>query len=111
MMNQVKQILPLLDYLSKCSKNEQKKFIASAKPYVIKLLSDLCLNFNKKNITTNAKHIKKLQPYAKLISSLCKKSLSIKKRRSILQKGGFLSNFLPLLLPLLSQLFLNKISK
>ena len=103
----LKQLLPLLEYLNKCSKKEQQQFLATAKPHIIQVLTDICYNFYHKNITTHSKYIKKLKPYAKLITQLCKKRLSIKKRRHRLQTGGFIGRILSLI-PLLAQLFIRK---
>ena len=66
---------------------------------------------NKKNITQDPKHIKKLKPYARLISSLCKKSQSIKSRKRVLQKGGFVPTLLTTLIPLVAQLVATKRKK
>ena len=108
MSNEILSALPLLEYLSRCRKKEIQRFIAQAKPQIIKLLSNLCYNFNKKNITEDPKHIKKLKPYAKLITSLCKKSHSIKSRKRVLQTGGFAPTLLATLIPLVAQLIAKK---
>lgn len=111
MTNEILSALPLLEYLSRCKKKEIHRFIAQAKPQIIKLLSNLCYNFNKKNITQDPEHIKKLKPYARLISSLCKKSQSIKSRKRVLQKGGFVPTLLTTLIPLVAQLVATKRKK
>ena len=95
----------ILDYLSKCSKRQIKHFMEQADSKMIQLLSDLCLNFNKGHLTRDQSYIRRLRPYAKLIKNLCQRSISIKKRRKVLQTGGFASVLLSTLVPLLLSLF------
>ena len=107
MAKELYKVLPLLQYLRKCSKKEQKNFLVQASPAFIRTISNLCLNFNNGNLTTHPAHIKKLKPYAKLIGTLCKKVHSIKKRKQLLQTGGFWPTLLQTLLPIVIQ-FLTK---
>ena len=102
--NKLRQLLPLLEYLSKCSKLQIRNFVKNAEPHIIRLLSDLCLNFNKGHLTRDEKYIKRLRPYKKLIKSLCYRCHSLKKRRQILQTGGLAGTLISTLVPLLISL-------
>ena len=106
--SELEQILPFLEYVSKLSKFQQKKLLAQADSKIVKILTNLCYNFNKGHITTDPKHIKRLKPYKKLIKTLCQKRLSLKKRHKILQTGGFLSTLLSTTVPLLLQFLTQK---
>ena len=105
---EIKKILPFLEYLSKLSSREQKQFLSTANSKLIKILTNLCYNFNRGNITTDENHIKKLKKYGNLIHILCKKSHTLKKKKEILQTGGFLPTLLSTIIPLLAQVLFQK---
>lgn len=106
--SEIKEILPFLEYLSKLSSKEQKQFLSTANSKLIRILSNLCYNFNRGYITTDENHIKKLKKYGNLIHVLCKKSHTLRKRKQILQTGGFLPTLLSTIVPLLAQALFQK---
>ena len=108
MTDKLLKVLPMLHYINHCTKREQKHLISQAPASLVKILTNLCFNFNKGNLTKDPLVVNKFKPYRKLIATLCKKKPSIKKRRAILQTGGFLNVLLSTLIPLLSTVLSEK---
>ena len=106
--SELQQILPFLEYVNKLSKFQQKKLLKQADAKFIKIITNLCYNFNKGNITNKPKYINRLKKYRKLINVICKKNVSLKKRKDILQTGGFLPTLLGTAVPLLIELLSKK---
>ena len=95
----MKQVLPVLEYVSKLKPRQQKQFMNHAEPAVLLAISDLCANLNRGAIEISDENLKKLKKYKKQILTLCKKKPTVKQRRKIVQKGAFLPNFLSTILP------------
>lgn len=64
----------------------------------IHIISELCLNIQKKNIPLSKTQIKKLKKYSKAVKNFSNKKTGINKRRKyLIQKGA---GFIPLLISL-----------
>ena len=71
---------------------------------VIRCVSECCHNVLKGNVHLSSAQKKKLYPSRQHLRRLASKSISVKKKKQILnQKGGFLSLLAPALLPLLGK--------
>lgn len=81
----------MLVELSKCSTPSQKKMLQVAPNEVIHCIAECCHNLLKGNVPLTPAHKKALYPKRKHLRTLASKSVSIKKKRELLnQKGGVL---------------------
>lgn len=97
-----------LKKLSKCkTKKTRSKLIGKYKKCVIDAISEICLNFLKGNLKINSKDFKKLLKFRKTIEFLKKKNPVYKRKKAIIQKGGFLNILIPSALFLLEKFLKN----
>ena len=88
----------VLCLLNKCKPAGQRAIVQNSPPDVIDCLCEICLNVLKGNVPLTSKQKAKLSSYKASLRALVKKSTPTKRRRKILQKGGFLGALLgPLL--------------
>lgn len=88
----------LMRLLHKCKPHAQKAIIGGAPNEVVNCLCEVALNILKGNVPLDNKQKTSLSKYKSGLRSLAKKSTSQKKKRQILQRGGFLGALLgPLL--------------
>ena len=81
----------------------RKKLVKNSPSEVINCVSECCQNVLK-NVHLSSAQKKKLYPSRQHLRRLASKSISVKKKKHILnQKGGFLSLLAPALLPLLGK--------
>lgn len=96
-----KKYIPILKYLSKANPGERKNIISNASPKMINTLCECCLNILRGNVPLTPTQKKKLCKHKKTIRRLANEKMSLKNRKRVLQRGGFL----PLLLaPLLAKI-------
>ena len=82
----------------------RKKLVKDSPSEVIRCVSECCYNVLKGNVHLSSAQKKKLYPSRQHLRRLASKSISVKKKKQILnQKGGFLSLLAPALLPLLGK--------
>ena len=82
----------------------RKKLVKDSPSEVINCVSECCQNVLKGNVHLSSAQKKKLYPNRQHLRRLASKSISVKKKKHILnQKGGFLSLLAPALLPLLGK--------
>ena len=82
----------------------RKKLDKDSPSEVIRCVSECCHNVLKSNVHLSSAQKKKLYPSRQHLRRLASKSISVKKKKQILnQKGGFLSLLAPALLPLLEK--------
>ena len=78
----------------------RKKLVKDSPSEVIRCVSECCHNVLKGNVHLSSAQKKKLYPNRQHLRRLASKSISVKKKKQILnQKGGFLSLLAPALLP------------
>ena len=99
--SRVRKHYPLLDYMKNLKPKEQRMIIKGATRELLLTLSEICLNLIKSNIDLAPSEIDKLRPYQSQIYDLTKRNHSLKKRKQIIQRGGFLSALLSAVLPAL----------
>ena len=107
----IKRNADLLCLLSKSSPRKAKEMIAKARPNFLKALSLISYNLLNNVFTLKKETVKKMSPYAENFRALARKSLTSKKRRVYLQKGGFLGAILGLLGSVVVPKILNKVLK
>ena len=82
----------------------RKKLVKDSPSEVIRCVSECCHNVLKGNVHLSSAQKKKLYLSCQHLRRLASKSISVKKKKQILnQKGGFLSLLAPALLPLLGK--------
>ena len=82
----------------------RKKLVKDSPSEVINCVSECCQNVLKGNVHLSSVQKKKLYPNRQHLRRLASKSISVKKKKHILnQKGVFLSLLAPALLPLLGK--------
>ena len=82
----------------------RKKLVKNSPSEVINCVSECCQNVLKGNVHLSSAQKKKLYTNRQHLRRLASKSISVKKKKHILnQKGGFLSLLAPALLPLLGK--------
>ena len=97
----VKRYLPVLEYMHKLSRYQQKKFLKNVDANLLKVISEICHNLNRDNLNLSPDDIKALKPYKAEILALCSRRRSISERRNLLQRGGVLGTILEISIPLL----------
>lgn len=102
-LEKVLECLPELKLLAKTKSSKKRELILkSARSCLFYAISEIARNILIKNIPLTRQQLRKLLPYKKDIRNIAKKSISLKKRKHIInQSGGFLG---PLLIPALTVL-------
>ena len=106
MSSLVKRALPLLKLLVNSNSKLKKAVINYATSDIIKAISEIVLNMLKGVIRLTSRQKQRLSRYKKEFRSLGKKSVSVIKKRKLLnQKGGgaALAAILPIALAVLAQ--------
>ena len=97
----------LLRMLHKASPKLRKALLADLPPEIIRLLSECALNILKGTVTLKKRQKERLRRHRDKLRALAKNSTSLKKKKEIIQTGGFLPGLLagivPALLPPLLQ--------
>ena len=88
-----------------CKKSTRNHIIKASKGPFIKKICECVLNVLNGKVKVNNEQLKKLKPYRNLFRKLLKKRLPIEKKKDlIIQKGGFLSTLLPIILGAIPEL-------
>lgn len=91
-----KQGLKQLEFLKNCPKNLQKYLLKRIPASTIKTICECCLNVLKGNISLSSRQKKYLRLHKNTLRCLAdKKSPICRKRKLIVQKGGFLNILIP----------------
>lgn len=100
----IKKHGPMVMAMLQAAPKTRKKLIKDAKSPVIKCVSECCHNVLKGHVPLTEAQKTKLHSKRQHLRSLASKSVSIQKKKRILnQKGGFLPLLLGPLLPLLTK--------
>jgi len=97
----VKKYLPVLKQLSKLSDRVQREYIRKSDKEFIDYVSECA-----KNVPLTSHQKTNLRRRKNDLRALSSKKTSLRQKRTILQKGGFLSVLLPPLMGILSSLLL-----
>lgn len=94
MSARIRRNLPMLQTLACVKPAVSKSIVKVASPDVINALSECCLNILKGHVHLSPAQKRQLCRYKQSLRSLAKKGTSVKRRKQILQKGGFLGALL-----------------
>ena len=105
------QYKDFLKYFVKLSLKNKKHIIPTLQRDQLNVISEVCQNFLKKNLTQDPKIIRKVRPSKKEIKVISLKKTPLYKKKKILQSrqgGAILSVLLPLAASLITSLISRK---
>ena len=94
MSTRLQRNLPLLKVLCGAKPALTKAVLKGASPDLINALSECSLNILKGNVRLSPAQKKQLSRYKQSLRTLARKGVSVKRRKQILQKGGFIGALL-----------------
>lgn len=104
MSHQLQQHAPLLKLLSKSRHRNVTGIIKAIDSPFIDLLCECALNVLKGNVPLSRQQKRDLSKYKQQLRFLSNKKNALKKRRGLLQRGGFLKALIPPVLTLIGSL-------
>lgn len=94
-------MLPILKRINKLGDRAKRQYLKKCNKEFVDCVSECAKNVLRGNVPLTTNQKAKLRRNQKNLRSLAIKRTSLKKRRQILQKGGFLAALLPPVLSLL----------
>jgi hypothetical protein len=94
MSEKLKQHGEMLRFLHRATPQAVHSVMKTASPELVRLLCECCHNVLKGNVPLSTTQKRRLHRYKDSLRELTRKRLSIKRRKAILQQGGFLGNLL-----------------
>ena len=111
-LEKIKEKLPELTYLSKCSPKIRKFILQNGDKKLILAIRECLFNFLKGNLKLDENKFKKLKKYKNSIRLLVGNKNCLKKNKKILvQRGGFLQFLLPVAVDIIGNLVANSLFK
>jgi len=107
MSDRVKRYLPVLKRIRKLGNKARREFIRKCDKDFIDCVSECARNLLKGNVPLTKRQMTNLRRKRQDLRVLSKKKTSMRAKRKIVQKGGFLSALLPPVLSVLTSLFSN----
>jgi len=95
----------VLKRLSKLGDKVKREYVRKRERQIIDCVSECAKNVMKGNVPLSDSHKSELRRKKKDLRALSLKKTSLRQKRRILQKGGFLTTLLPLILAVLGSLF------
>ena len=105
MATRIAQLVPEFMHIKRLTPKKRRKYLETCSGYVLDGICECIKNLSFGNIPLNRKQFKRLRHHKHALRKLSLKKLPRKKRRKIIQKGGFLPLVLQAALPLLTSLF------
>ena len=106
MSARVKKYLPVLKRIRKMGDKAKREYVRKCDREFVDCVSECTKNVIKGNVPLNGRQMKKLHRKRQDLRALSKKKTSLRAKRKILQKGGFLTALLPPVLSVLGSLLL-----
>src|ERR1700729_3228422 len=94
MSEAVKRQGEMLRFLCRAKPSAVKTVVKNASPQLVQTLCECCHNVLKGNVPLTAVQKRRLRRHKNTLRELTKKKLSVKRRKQILQQGGFLAALL-----------------
>jgi hypothetical protein len=104
MSQRVRKYLPTLRRIHRLSEKNRRACVEKCDRGFLDCLSECAKNVIKGNVPMNDRQLKSLRREKKNLRQLSLKKTSLKKKRKILQKGGFLGALIPPILSVLGGL-------
>jgi len=108
MSNRVKKYLPVLKRINKLGDKVKRDYVRKCDRGFLDCISECAKNVLKGNVPLSDRQKKKLRRNRKDLRALFVKKTTLRKKRRILQKGGFLTALLPPILGVLANILLPK---
>ena len=108
MSRRVKKYLPVLKRINKLGDKAKRDFVRKCDREFPECISECAKNVLNGNVPLNDRQKTKLRRSRNDLRALSVKKTSLRKKRRILQKGGFLTALLPPILGVLANLLLPK---
>ena len=102
MSSRVVRTFPELKRFRRLSKQKQRKYIKTCSNDFVKCVCECAKNVVKRNVQLKPGQLRKLRRHRRSLRELALKRTSLKKKRQILQRGGFLHILLPPLIGFLA---------
>jgi hypothetical protein len=93
-----------LKSLKRMSKAGRKKYLKTCSKESVIRICECVKNLLNGNVPLNSSHLKKLSRHRQSLRKLAAQGTSLKIRKQVLQRGGFLGTLLPILLPAVTSL-------
>ena len=104
-MNRLKRNASTLKLLHGAKKSLQNAVLENAKNDLIECICEISLNVLKGTAPISRQYKKRLTRHKTSLRKLVDRKLSLKKKRNIIQTGGFLPALLGAVIPILGSLF------
>lgn len=106
MSQRTRKFLPMLKRIRKMGDRTKKEYVRKCNKEFLDCVSECAKNVIKGNVPLSDRQKTNLSRRKKDLRALSVKKTSLRKKRKILQKGGFLTALLPPVLSILSSLLL-----
>ena len=111
MSDRTRKYLPILKQIQRLGEKAKKQFIKKCDREFIDCVRECAKNVIKGNVPLKPTQLRRLRRERSNVRVLASKKTSLKKKRRILQKGGFLGALLPPFLGVLSSLLLGNANR
>lgn len=101
----MKKYLPVLRRIHRLGEKTRREYVRKCDKEFLDCLCECAKNVIKGNVPLNDRQLKTLRREKNNLRKLSIKKTSLKKKRQILQKGGFLGALIPPILSVLGGLF------
>ena len=92
--SRIRKQAPILKYLCKANPRQSRAIINTADNELLNTLCECSLNVLQGRIPLTSQQKQKLRRFRNLLRTLSSKSISLTRKKKLLQKGGFLSALL-----------------
>jgi len=106
MSKRVKKYLPVLKRITKLGEKAKRDYVRKCDKEFLDCISECAKNVIKGNVPLSNRQKTKLRRNRNDLRALSVKKTSLRKKRRVLQKGGFLSALLPPVLAVLADVLL-----
>lgn len=93
-MERLRKHAPILNAMHKGSPGMRRSLIDQGPPELVTTIGDCCRNVLNGNVPITANHKRKLRRYRQALHLLSQKRVSVKRKKKILQRGGFIGTLL-----------------
>jgi len=107
MSGRTRKYLPILKRINRLGEKAKKQFIKQCDKEFIDCVSECAKNILKGHVPVTPRQLHRLRRNKNNIRALALKKTAVKKKKKILQKGGFLGAILPPVLSVLGSLLLS----
>jgi hypothetical protein len=104
MSERMRKYLPTLRRLHRLGDKARRKLVKQCDRHMVDCFSECCVNILKGNVPLKPSQLKKLRREKHNVRALALKKTSLKRKRKILQKGGFIGAILPPIISVLGGL-------